>query len=1430
MLKIISLSVALLAWPVITNLKELKTDHLTTDVNFQYKPTLTLAKKTPTEQPPMADTNALKQSGWFSEAIRILKQQEYEFRETPEKEEYTTSNRRNNLFFTYSENGFKVSPREKNPAWRIAFNLDKKQIGKGEWEIAGKQATYQTENIDVQYINNEAGMRQNFIVKKPTSPGEDEKIILQIKTGLTIKLQTDRLQFSSNGGLVMQYDQLKVWDANGQPLAASFEKSNKDFCIHVQSSDAVYPIIIDPVSSTPASILEENQAGAQFGVAVASAGDVNGDGYSDVIIGAKNYDRGQVNEGAVFAYYGSAAGLSTTASYTVDQHHPEGAFGSSVSTAGDVNGDGYSDVIVGAPKFKIRFDEQGVAFLYLGSPTGLNTNFSTYIEGSDYYSNLGTSVSCAGDVNGDGYSDVIVGVRAHYYPVMNRGAAIVRYGSPTGLAGITVLTDYIEGVSPMVNSEFGSSVAGAGDVNGDGYSDVIVGAFKGGSSISTSGDGRAYVFHGSPTGVNRNWSFVEIGSYSTAQRLGTSVACAGDVNGDGYSDVIIGIPFYNNGLVVGAVMVRYGSSAGISSGNLIMGVQASQLFGNSLAGAGDVNGDGFSDIIVGSPFYDNGELNEGRADIFYGSPAGINDTRHPVGEGNQASAAYGGAVASAGDVNGDGFSDVIVGAYNFDNPDVDEGIVYVYHGSASGISAGPSSLRESNSADARMGASIAYAGDVNGDGYSDVVVGAPNYSNGESFEGAIYVYHGSATGIPSTPSAFIEMNRGFTTLGFSVAGAGDVNGDGYADIIAGAPNYSNGENTEGACWVFLGSPTGINTTPAFTFESNQVDAQLGVSVAGAGDVNGDGYGDVIVGANKFSHGQATEGVVFVFHGSSTGINPAVAAILERDQTGSRFGGAVSGAGDVNGDGYSDVIVGANVFSNGQANEGAAFVYYGSASGLNTATSVLLEGNLAAARFGFSVCGAGDVNGDGFSDVFVGAIDFSNGHTQEGAVYVFHGSSSGINTTAAIRIERNMNLAQFGYSVGANDVNGDGYNDLLAGAIGYSNIEATEGAIYVYHGSPAGISNTMADRRESNVANAAMGFAISGAGDLNGDGYGDIVAGAPVYANGQSSEGAFYVFSGNNPGSGLNKMLSLFNSDLTTRIDKSNFGSGDFGVKIWGRSFLGRSKGKLVWETRSNGQAYSGAQITNSTQFTATQAAYSDLGVHGLEFSVLVNKLSAGPYTQVRARVKYDPVTALTGQMYGPWLYVPDLVAGKSMGALPVDLVSFKAEWIRKGQTAQVKFITDNESGICCYKIEKSIDGVQFAAIGKLPAKNSGTRIQYNFVDNNATAQKQFYRLKIISQDGTVEYSNLQWLQSNQVIEVTVFPNPTAGKLQLRLNSAYTSLRGQIMNASGQIVKQLNRLSAASQTIDIPVNDLSSGTYFLLLQSGEGQQVLQFVKQ
>jgi len=341
-----------------------------------------------------------------------------------------------------------------------------------------------------------------------------------------------------------------------------------------------------------------------------------------------------------------------------------------------------------------------------------------------------------------------------------------------------------------------------------------------------------------------------------------------------------------------------------------------------VASAGDVNGDGYADLVMGAtgPSY---------AYVYLGSANGLASTpaamlAHPAALGYD----FFVSVAGVGDVNGDGYADVLVvlSEYSGEN----RGVAYLYLGGATGLATTPATTF-SGPGSAQFWADGASAGDVNGDGYGDVVIGAANLTQA-------YVYLGGAMGLATTPVVTLTGPSG-SSFGLSVASAGDVNGDGYADLVAGGQGLSK-------AYVYLGGATGPGTTPVATL-TGSYSSDLGNAVASAGDVNGDGYADLVVGAIGSSN-------AYVYLGGAMGLAAMPAATLA-GPGGSNFGDAVASAGDVNGDGYADVVVGAPRASSIQ---GSAYVYLGGTSGVGTtASATLSEPTSRDELFGGAVFGA-----------------------------------------------------------------------------------------------------------------------------------------------------------------------------------------------------------------------------------------------------------------------------------------------------------------------------------------------------------------------------------------------------------------------------------------------------------------------------------------
>jgi hypothetical protein len=462
----------------------------------------------------------------------------------------------------------------------------------------------------------------------------------------------------------------------------------------------------------------------------------------------------------------------------------------------------------------------------------------------------------------------------------------------------------------VTGHQTGVSVSGAGDVNEDGISDLLVGALYA-SPSNRSQAGAAYVIYGSrilPAALDLNIALTStqgmvIWGAVAGDQTGISVSAAGDVNGDGKSDILVGVNRASllNRTYAGAAYVIYGgqtlpavldlnTTLTATQGLAIQGAVANDLMGISVSAAGDVNGDSISDLVVGA--YSASPLSRyqaGTAYVIYGSqtlPAVLDllmltATQGLVIRGAVAGDHAGFSVSAAGDVNGDGISDVVVSSY-LASPQgrTQAGVVYLIYGSASlpamldlntVIVATQGMVIWGAKVGDETGRSVGAAGDVNGDGISDIVVGAFGASpQDRNLAGAVYVIYGNLSLPAVLDLAVITASQGLMIqgamagdhIGTSVSTAGDVNGDGISDLVVGADTASPlNRSSAGAAYLIYGSQIlpavldlNITLTSAqgLVIQGSAKGDQIGVSVSAAGDVNGDGKSGLVVGANGAS--------------------------------------------------------------------------------------------------------------------------------------------------------------------------------------------------------------------------------------------------------------------------------------------------------------------------------------------------------------------------------------------------------------------------------------------------------------------------------------------------------------------------------------------------------------------------------------------------
>ena len=839
--------------------------------------------------------------------------------------------------------------------------------------------------------------------------------------------------------------------------------------------------------------------------------------------------------------------------YTINGQYVNDQFGISFDNAGDVNGDGITDLVIGAPGFSVAPCRAYVVFGKTGLSGSLNV---TYLNGADgailIGENLcGYSVSGAGDINGDFIDDIIIGA-PNNGTVSNGGGA---YSQNNGVGSTYVVFGRITWISPINLSflngldgsilttpswyfpyscsggllaegpgyyqsiEFGLSISGAGDVNADGFADIILGVPD--ASPNQNGNptppgltcsGIGYIVFGQQTSLwpitlqlNTNTldgtnGFMIIGTIVN-EYVGSAVASAGDINGDGFGDFNISGFDYAPPNDYYTSFTIFGNNNWSSLNTLD---NLNKLSGNFYIGyqgidAGDFNNDGIPDFAYSPVHVEVGVV--GSLEVFFG----VQPPLPPSGSFNL--------------LNLDGLNGFII------------------YGEIS---------------DDQSGWSVD-AGDFNGDGIKDLLIGAPQASVGsKAHAGKTYIIFGKKNWSSSIDLSSLDGNNGVIlngenagdSNGFSVSSAGDINDDGIVDLVIGAPNALD---NAGKVYVVFGkkdwsSPIDLSSldgNSGFILEGEQPGAKSGWSVSKAGDINGDGIGDLVVGAPEFRAeiGQliGLAGRSYVIFGKRNwnspiyldSLNGENGFILLAESIYDNSGFSVSDAGDVNSDGIGDLIIGAPSAASGVIGfVGKSYILFGKKkqwndavdlSSLNDGADGVILGGNTNERFGYSVTNAGDMNGDGISDLAVGAPwssaqDKALGiqHSFAGRTYIFFGKKNFGLIQDNFIFEGRAKYEHNGLSVhGAGDINGDGISDLIVGTI-------LAGQGYVIYGNRATLQNGNTFVIDPIYAPGGIGGSLVSGGDVNNDGLSDIIIGAPFASSskkrsGESSGSSFVIF-------------------------------------------------------------------------------------------------------------------------------------------------------------------------------------------------------------------------------------------------------------------------------------------------------------------------------
>ena len=795
--------------------------------------------------------------------------------------------------------------------------------------------------------------------------------------------------------------------------------------------------------------------GDYFGSAVAALGDLDGDGVEDLAVGAPGYYHlGAVwilflrTDGSVKAYREIGAGDAVFGG----EAKVDDQLGASLAALGDLDGDGVTELAVGVPQDDDggsaagNADRGAVWVLFLRSDgTPKRAQKISALAGGfggrlDAYDRFGEALAALGDLDGNGTTELAVGAPWDDDGGSGdnqRGAVWVLSldsgGSVAGARKISAVQGGFAGALAQGNA-FGSALCAPGDVDGDGTRELVVGAP--GDADGSQQAGAAWVLFLRPDGTVRAQQKISAthggftGALSQGALFGGSIAAPGDLDRDGVVDIVVGAPHSSaQGSSAWVVFLNADGTVraqrAITSTQLGIGVDETTLFGKGLAALGDLDGDGVVDLAAGEPYH---SFSQGSVwTVFLAPDGGVRGTQAIDGEQPSFPSTlddddrFGGAVADLGDLDGDGVPELAVAASGDDEGGYSTGAVYVLFPNSDGT---VRSLRKiCNRRDGfvavpgradRLGAALQALGDLDGDGIGELAVGAPGVVGEDSHEGSVWVLFLRADGsvrahqrIGAGAGGFTGEIEPYDAFGTSLAALGDVDGDGVPDLAVGAPGFYG---DPGELWILHLAPDGSVeserelTPPDAGFAAPVL--SLACTLAAIGDLDGDGVGELAVGSfgSDPDRGPKTLSILFLRADGS------VRARRDSGALAGGFGGdlgvddqfptALAALGDLDGDGVEDLAAGTIVALPGPlpswATPGAVWILFLRPDGTVKARQRIgaAQGGFGGALvpgdfFGTGLANLGDRDGDGLSELAVGALGSDDGGRDRGALWVLH---------------------------------------------------------------------------------------------------------------------------------------------------------------------------------------------------------------------------------------------------------------------------------------------------------------------------------------------------------------------------------------------------------------------------------------------------------